>query len=90
MAQTVMYSIADKNGTKEVVRHVLPWGVHEGQNKDQMELHKKALAKYINRGYTTEKPVLSSPESADKLVCPVCGKEVKSEFGLRSHMKTHK
>ena len=25
----------------------------------------------------------------DSLVCPVCGKECKSKFGLQSHMRVH-
>jgi len=39
-------------------------------------------------------PSPDAPESitgaTNDLVCSVCGKECKSSFGLKSHMRTHK
>ena len=32
----------------------------------------------------------SAPEATNDLLCSVCGKECKSAFGLKSHMRTHK
>ena len=54
----------------EVIIHQLPW------NKDN-----KKLQKYLDRGFTFDKPGL--------LTCSECGKECKSEFGLSVHMRVH-
>lgn len=39
------------------------------------------------------KPVSDAPESVTSpengLVCPICGKECKSKFGLQSHTRIH-
>lgn len=32
----------------------------------------------------------SSPAQPSSLVCTVCGRECKSELGLKSHMRAHK
>jgi len=32
----------------------------------------------------------STPEVVNDLVCPICGRECKSSFGLKSHMRIHK
>ena len=32
----------------------------------------------------------STPEVTNDLLCSVCGKECKSAFGLKAHMRTHK
>ena len=39
-----------------------------------------------------DKSMDGAPEvkSTGSLVCPVCGRECKSDFGLKSHMRTHK
>lgn len=108
MAQTVMYSVVDKKDrktgtvTKEVIRHVLPWGKNAGHSPVMAELHSKAIARYLSKGYTLQPPTvevppdipegaidLAPPTPDNNLICPVCGREAKSQFGLNSHMRTH-
>ena len=41
-----------------------------------------------------EEPIPDAPElptsPVESNICPVCGKECKSPFGLRAHMRKHK
>lgn len=66
---------------------------------------KNETARLMDAGWGEKKPVCTDcltsgrwrellpepePEVANDLVCPVCGKECKSPFGLKSHMRKHK
>lgn len=84
-SETTMYSINPANGA--VLVHHLPWPNTSPQ-----------LKKYVDRGFTFERPdveqssleVTTSVTDEEPRTCPVCGKLCKSEFGLRSHMRSHK
>ena len=100
VSETTMYSINPGTGT--VVTHHLPWPRTSPQ-----------LQKYIERGFTFERPqgyelepaprqvevkvepkavVVGEKEVSDAIgiVCPICGRPCKSDFGLRSHLRSHK
>jgi len=93
VSETIMYSI--NPGSGQVVVHHLPWSRSSPQ-----------LERYIERGFSFEKPEGSEIQSAPKQVrveaevvgekadegipCPVCGRVCKGDFGLKSHMRSHK
>ena len=65
-----------------------PRGAHEDKprvfeidDSDEAQLVKKFLSNLKNQGLIE---YVSAPA-----ICPVCGKECKNNFGLRSHMRTH-
>lgn len=47
------------------------------------------LGRYLDRGFRT-RPEDLEPRLNGDLTCEVCGKTCKSEFGLRSHLRSHK
>lgn len=52
------------------------------------------MRKYFARGFTLTPPEgkIWPPQSAEdkeEVICPVCGKECKSDFGLKAHMRKH-
>ena len=90
-SETIMYSINPSNGALLV--HHLPWSRTSPQ-----------LERYVAKGFTFTPPdmepapivvkKLEAPVVVKSVVepntCSVCGKVCKSEFGLRSHMRSHK
>ena len=78
--ETVMYSINPGGG--EVIAHHLPWSRDNPVQASQLQ-------KYVGRGYTFEKPVVSVKVALIEWICPDCGRVCKSAFGLQVHSRVH-
>ena len=49
-----------------------------------------SMKRYFRRGFTLMPPAAPSGGDDGILVCPQCGCEAKSDFGLQAHMRKHK
>ncbi len=69
------YSINKDNG--DVVEHNLPADPY-------------SLEHYLAKGFTLTRPEKAQAGQDIGVQCPTCEKVCASEFGLKSHMKSHK
>ena len=85
--RTVMYSVGEKG---EVMVHRFPWNANE-------KIGMQKLRRLEARGFTFEDPrkgnlsedTVGIEIPTDKIHCSECGRECKSEFGLKVHRRVH-
>lgn len=59
----------------------------DGQATTPLPADPYSQAYYFAKGFRAKPPEVSSTET---FICPTCGFEAKSDFGLNSHMRKHK
>jgi len=57
---------------------------------DVREVPDSVVQKHPKDFQLAERPDVEADVESNPLVCPECGKECKSQFGLQSHLRIHK
>jgi hypothetical protein len=85
-----------QHGKRVIMYSVTPNGVvvHRFLIDPDTDAGRLKLQKYERRGFTYEDPrpkteLSEASTSVAYNVCSVCGRACKSEFGLKSHMRSH-
>ena len=69
------------------------WAVPEGYKLEEYQAELKEPIRdgqYISRGFETRFRVVKNEPKTPEFVCDICDKVCASEFGLKSHKRSHK